>query len=121
MLRTHPVQFDGVEHRYAVHDAVRGRAKALSENDDELRALFDVGQTLAYVEKNEPYKGAILHVPFAFETRDDYATAVTVLRDQSDEDLVWLGDALDTAGIDSGFDANRDYGRGGVREAVTRH
>lgn len=100
MIRTHPVEFDSVDHREDVHDAVKGRGEALASDDAELRALFDVGQTLAYVEKNEPYRGALLSLPFAFEDEAAYHRAVDVLTGQSDADLDWLGRRLDEAGID---------------------
>lgn len=122
MLRTNPVEFESVAHRQTVHDAVRGRATALSENTAELRALFDVGQTLAAAESVESYTdhGAMLEIPFAFESRDDYHRAITILTEQTDENLVELGQSLAAAGIDTDFDAARAYGIGGVREAVRR-
>lgn len=104
MIRTHPVEFDSVEHRNGVHDAVEGRGKALTDDEAELRALFDVGQTFAYVEKNEPYRGALLSLPFTFEDEAAYHRAVEVLSGQSDADLDWLGKRLDEAGIDDEFE-----------------
>lgn len=104
MIKTRPVEFESVEHRNDVHDAVKGRAEALSEDDDRLRALFDVGQTLAYVEKNEPYEGALRSVPFTFESEATYRRAIEELTGQSDDDLDWLGRQLEAVGLAEEFD-----------------
>lgn len=118
MIRTNPVAFTSAEQRRDVHDAVKGRAEAITENNEEMNALFDVAQTLAHVEMNEPVDGMLLSFPFAFNDESAYKRAIEVFDGQSDDDLDWLGEALDEAGIDEDFDSDANYGQGGVREAL---
>lgn len=97
VIETDPITFPSVEQRNDTHDAVKGRAQALSEDTDELRALFDVGQTLAYIEKNEPPNHTLLDIKFKFEKEEEYQRAVEHLVNQSDDDLEWLGQQLQSA------------------------
>jgi len=116
MIKTRPIEFVSVEQRNDVHDAVKGRAQALSKDGEQLRVLFDLGQTFAYVQTNEPPNNSLLSIRFAFTSQNEYKQAVRVLTGMTDKDLEWLGQELDRVGIDESYDGNEEEVPGGLSE-----
>lgn len=85
------VDFDSLDHRLDVRDAVRGRAMAHWSECKELEALYTVGETFDRCDYTAP---CVTTISFEFSDAKERKECREQLNNLSDEDLVWLSGQL---------------------------
>lgn len=89
------VHFPSVKKRNDVHDAIKGRAAAINQNNEELRCLFDLAQPIGHAEKNENPQSPQLDIEFETRQAGSLKRCGQYLKRTNDPDLQWLGQKLD--------------------------